>query len=88
MRRKSCQEWDNKSPNKPMRKCLIGKQCSDSCTDYSRRIKWAQWKLPLSLCHFVRYRYKDGKRYLVCAKGFDILERHNQDCPCFKRRKG
>lgn len=81
MKRRSCSNFDRKA-----KACRDGLKCSDACRDYERRVKWAQWKIPISLCVSIRYRYIDGESVRVCSRGFD-MSRHNQACPSFERRK-
>ena len=84
MKRKSCQYWNKQKKRGPIG-CTEDGKCSDSCPDYIRRVKWAQFKVPLSLCLFVRYRRREGVMVKICAISCGVADCHDS-CPQFERR--
>lgn len=85
MKRRSCQYW-NKQKAKGHIGCTEQGICSDKCQDYVRRVKWAQWKVPLSQCLFIRYRRRITGMVKICAVSQGIAK-CIESCPHFTRRK-
>ena len=85
MKRRSC-IYCNYRNDKGAKGCTEHGVCSDTCPDYSRRVKWAQWKVPLSQCLFLRYRYRNNEQVKICAVSTTTANCVDS-CPQFTRRK-
>lgn len=86
LKRRTCIEWNNRNKKGPIG-CVLGMECKYFCPGYARRVKSAYWKVPVSQCKYLRYRYDTGKSVKKCAKGNIINGYCEEMCKDFRLRE-